>query len=748
MKLRAKTLLQFNLGLLLLIIQALIVGYFINISKLSSVKVNNTLAIKVLLEKQHENLNNMEIELNDLESANNISEKIDIINVYWQEADKNHIEFISKDGLFETFSFSSEFKNEKGDDFKVFNPETYKDKFAKFKSEYERFLNLKQSKADELDILEQGFILLEEISTVSQEINLAQINIQESLKSALDEQNKNLDIPIEASYIVCLIAGIIISFMGWLFSKKLTRPIESLDNSLKEIADGKIDGKQLDVLSKDELGSLATSYNKMQKNLQERIESDKKIARENQRVLEALNKATANIVLTDNEGQIIYYNLAAKLLFENTKVSFELNNRDFDPDSLKGMSINSLCEQFVVQNISCETIREFSIGEHSFKVIANPVLNASEKLIGVIFEWQDRTVEICIEQEIQSIVKAASSGNLTQRIHLDDKEGFFHILGENVNMLVNVMEKITKDTINIFESLASGNLKEKIKDDYKGAFERIKNNANATIFKLTGVVNKIQQTSDVVHIGARDLAVSNTNLSDRTEQQAASLERTASRMDEISSMVQKTSQQSSHANNLVLAAQEYATDGNEVITSTIDAMEQINLSSGKISEIIGVIDDIAFQTNLLALNASVEAARAGEEGKGFAVVAGEVRNLSGRSANAAKEIKLLIEDSIEKVKVGSDFVNQSNNVLNEIIGSIENITEIVRDISSYAQEQSIGIIEIHDAIEKLESLTQQNAAMVEEAAAASHEMGEQAQVLNQLVDFFTINSKNKKIVNM
>ena len=746
MKLYAKTLLQFSFGLLLVILQALIVGYFIDISKDSSEQVNEALESKVLLEQLSDNLSLFEAELASLESSADILKQLEVVEVYKTEIDSIRVILTEEKNLLNTLVtvITSTEKNTKPySTSELFDIEAFNLSYASLDTEYSNLVKLKTASTDQFEIIEQGFFVLEEISTIAQHINLAKLNMQDYLALALAAQKNNLNKPIVASVVVCLFAGFTIVVLGSVFSRQLTRPIQALASSMAEIAAGKIDGDQLPVTSEDELSCLANSFNKMQQNLRERIERNLIITAENQRILQALSKATANVVLTDDKGEIIYSNEAAESLFERAQSCFQSNLASFDPHAIKGLSIEQLCKQIVIANISNEQIFEFSMGMHTFRVIANTVFGADDQLIGIVFEWQDRTEEINIEQEVETIVEAASAGDLTQRIKLEGKSGFFALLSESVNSLVNVTEQFTHDTTRIFGALAVGNLKEKIDHDYQGTFAEIKIDANATISKLTEVVDHIQSASSTVHRGAEDIAQGNSNLSHRTEQQAARLEHTSSRMSQISSTVQETAQHAKQANKLVFEARDHADNGGKVVQDAIGAMDEINASSERIGEITTVIDEIAFQTNLLALNASVEAARAGEQGRGFAIVAGEVRNLASRSATAAHEIKTLIEDSVLKVTAGSKMVGRSGEVLQEIVESVEKVTQIVSDITVAANEQSKGANEINAEIEQLQLLTQQNTALVEEAAAASEDMGTQAKALNQSMNFFKVSTSIK-----
>ncbi len=257
--------------------------------------------------------------------------------------------------------------------------------------------------------------------------------------------------------------------------------------------------------------------------------------------------------------------------------------------------------------------------------------------------------------------------------------------------------------------------------------------------RLSEIVGEVRQGSDAVSIAAQQIARGNDDLSQRTQEQASSLEETASSMEEMTSTVKQKAENASHANQLARGAREQAEHGGEVAGKAISAMAEIDASSRKIGDIVGLIQEIAFQTNLLALNAAVEAARAGEQGRGFAVVATEVRSLAQRSAGAAKEIKGLIADSDEKVRAGSALVNQSGKALAEIVDSVKKVTDIVAEIAAASQEQSAGIDQVNNAVMQMDEMTQQNAALVEEASAAARAMHEQAGELSRQVGFFKLN---------
>jgi methyl-accepting chemotaxis protein len=294
--------------------------------------------------------------------------------------------------------------------------------------------------------------------------------------------------------------------------------------------------------------------------------------------------------------------------------------------------------------------------------------------------------------------------------------------------------------------MAIGDLSQKIDSDYKGMLGVLKNDANSTVDNLQQIISSIKESTDAINTAAKEIASGNQDLSSRTEEQASSLEETASSMEQLTSTVKQNADNARQANELAGTAQQVAVKGGEVVGQVVDTMSAIHQSSSKIADIIGVIDGIAFQTNILALNAAVEAARAGEQGRGFAVVATEVRNLAQRSAAAAKEIKGLISDSVEKVETGNKLVDQAGRTMEEVVSSIKRVAKIMGDISDASREQSSGIEQVSLAVSQMDEVTQQNAALVEEAAAAAESLEEQAHNLAQAVSVFAL-SQNKDMRN-
>ncbi|HTP38308.1 MAG TPA: methyl-accepting chemotaxis protein [Steroidobacteraceae bacterium] len=428
------------------------------------------------------------------------------------------------------------------------------------------------------------------------------------------------------------------------------------------------------------------------------ITVQRQAARMNAAFKGALDNVTANVMVADMDCNIMYMNQAASTLMANGQADFRKDLPAFDASRLIGTNIdlfhkNPAHQRGLLARLDKTFTSQLKIGGRTMRIIANPMLGDGGERLGTVVEWADRTQEVSVETEVQSMVSAALNGQLEQQIQPQGKEGFFLTLSNGINELT----------------------------------------AN-----MAGVVARVKIAASEVHRGADEISQGNTNLSQRTEEQASSLEETASSMEQMTSTVKQNADNAGHANQLAVAARDQAEKGGAVVSQAVKAMTEINDSSKKIADIIGVIDEIAFQTNLLALNAAVEAARAGEQGRGFAVVASEVRNLAGRSATAAKEIKDLINDSVKKVDEGSSLVAQSGQTLEQIVSAVKKVSDIIAEIAAASQEQSSGIDQVNKAVMQLDEMTQQNAALVEQASAASQSMADQARQLNEMMDKYQV----------
>jgi methyl-accepting chemotaxis protein len=375
-----------------------------------------------------------------------------------------------------------------------------------------------------------------------------------------------------------------------------------------------------------------------------------------------------------------------------------------------------------------------------------PMLDADGKPVSVISYATNVTAQVLSSRQLQATVeqtqaavKSALDGDLSQRISLEGKTGHVEALSRGVNALFDTIGAVVDDVNVVVECARQRDLSARVDSVGKsGAFGKLASGINVLIDNMMSLVQQIKASAAEVKTGAEEISKGNLNLSQRTEHQASSLEETASSMEQMTSTVRETADNAGQANQLAIAARKQAEKGGTVVGAAVASMAGINAASKKIADIIGVIDEIAFQTNLLALNAAVEAARAGEQGRGFAVVATEVRNLAGRSATAAKEIKALIRDSVSRVEEGTRLVDESGRTLEEIQTAVKKVTDIVAEIASASREQSTGIEQVNKAVMQMDQSTQQNAALVEQAAAASQAIVEQAHALNEMISGYRV----------
>src|SRR5581483_8280900 len=435
--------------------------------------------------------------------------------------------------------------------------------------------------------------------------------------------------------------------------RSLSAPLARAVAVFGDISTGKYDNV-IESAGSDEAGQVLKALDEMQAKLRTQIETERSFAAENSRIRQALDKVSTSVVLADANYQIIYINQTAQALFARTQHGIRKSLPNFDVAKLHGasldvMSVEPANMRRVLDSLSTSDTQERVLGGCTFRTVANPVRNDKGERIGTVVEWTERTQEIGVEKEMQTMLSAVVGGDLSRRIDLAGKSGFFEAMSRGVNQLAD---------------------------------------------NLAEVVSKVKGVAAEVHRGADEISAGNANLSQRTEEQSSSLEETASSMEEMTTTVKQNADNAAQANQLALAARDQAEKGGTVVSHAVAAMAGINDASKKIADIIGVIDDIAFQTNLLALNAAVEAARAGEQGRGFAVVASEVRSLAGRSATAAKEIKELIQDSVRKVEDGSTLVTESGQTLEQIVVSVKKVSDIVAEIAAASREQSSGIEQV------------------------------------------------------
>ena len=495
--------------------------------------------------------------------------------------------------------------------------------------------------------------------------------------------------------------AVILGVSWWSIRRIVIQPLHAAARLADDVADGRMDGA-MPPARDDEVGSLQRSMARMR----ERVQS----------------------VIAEQRG------MAAR--HEAGEISFRMDDAAF-PGQYGQMvrDTNALVASHIAVKMRlAEVMSRYAVGDLTLDMERLP----GEK--AVLTQTMD-TVKAnlsAINGEIKRLATAAAAGDFSVRGDAARFEHDFRLMIDGLNAMVAVSDDNLAKVSSLLRAIARGDLTARMDGDFHGVFARMRDDANATVAQLTDIVGRIQEASSAINHAAAEIAAGNSDLSQRTEQQAASLEETAASMEELTSTVRQNAESARQANRLALDAGDVAAQGGHVVGQAVATMGEIESASQRIAEIIGVIDGIAFQTNILALNAAVEAARAGESGRGFAVVASEVRALAQRSAQAAKEIKGLIENSVAKISDGSTLVNRAGATMEEIVASVRRVTDIMADISSASQEQSAGIELVSSAIANMDEGTQQNAALVEEASASAHSMEEQARTLADAVRQFVV----------
>jgi methyl-accepting chemotaxis protein len=543
---------------------------------------------------------------------------------------------------------------------------------------------------------------------------------------------------------------LLILYLGISLIRAIVRPLKTAVTHFDQIAQGNY-SNVIEIERQDEIGKVLDSLKAMQTKLGFDIAEITRISDENLRVKIALDSICTGVMIADNARNIIYVNKAVVDIMGKNEEEIRKQLPNFSITRLLGTNIDSFHKKpshqaQMLSSLTGTYKASMLLGKHSMVVTANPMLNAQGSRLGTVAEWLDRTGEVAVEQEIAAIVDASVRGDLSQRLDLEGKEGFIQLLGTGMNQLLETTENALNEVVRVLGALSRCDLTQTITNDYFGTFGRLKDDSNTTVEKLKEIISQIKEATDSINMASKEIAAGNNDLSHRTEEQAASLEQTAASMEELTSTVQANSQNAKQANQLAVGASNIAGKGVEVVGQVVTTMEGINEASRKIVEIISVIDDIAFQTNILALNAAVEAARAGDQGRGFAVVAVEVRSLAQRAAAAAGEIKKLIANSVEQVEDGTKLVAQAGLTMQEIVNSVRGVTAMMSEISAASMEQTSGIEQVNQAIAQMDDVTQQNAALVEQAAASAESLEEQAQNLSVTVSGFKVDSNLQSVL--
>lgn len=531
---------------------------------------------------------------------------------------------------------------------------------------------------------------------------------------------------------------IVIFLLGILVQRRVDGAFKATQEVSERIANGDF-ATEIIVDGSDEKSKIMQYLAHMQSRLKRQIQNVNDSLSETKRVKQALEVVSSSVMLVDERNQVIYANKAMIQLFSDA--NHEFANTGFNTQRPIGQSIESLFQDYphildevVDVNTMLET--EISLGKRRFALIGASVMSQDGKYIGNIIEWCDRTEEVRLEEDIKSVVSGAAAGNMGQRLSLESKHSFTHALCIDINRLLDINQSVFSDVSDVLGGFAKGDLSLGVRARYKGEFGELMNHVESMAFTLTNVIQEIKEIASFVGAGSREIYQGNESLSERTQEQAVSLETTTDSMQELTRTVNTNRESAQEALLIANVVRDTAQRGEEITLKTIEAMNGIDKASQGITEITSVINNIAFQTNMLSLNAAVEAARAGEQGKGFAVVADEVRNLAARCSKAASEIHAIIENSTDSILEGAKWAEQSGKMLGEMRKAIADVGDVVNKMADAGRKQAEGIESINQVVVELKSVTNHNASLVQQVATSSREMSEGATRLVENMAFF------------
>ena len=575
-------------------------------------------------------------------------------------------------------------------------------------------------------------VLVDTAASIAPALQAFQTAQASSLEQAREQQQA------QASRLGVIFAGSLLTvalvLIGTLLMvlRAVRRPIQDTLRFAQDIAEDRLDTELRVHNPHDEIGQLAQRLGHMQAQLRARIERDRVIAEENARARQALDSASTGLMVIDPQGIVTHANPAL------------LQTLSRSADEVVGVSARDV--HTALSSAGGKGRRDVDVPHAgtTWNVVTTPIFDDGHAL-GEVVEWRSRALEVLLETEVAALVDAAALGELAGRIPLQGKQGFVHRLSASINHLLATFEHNLGDLQALLAALARGDLRARMDGEVEGVFARMRDDANATVQQLAGIVGRIQQVAGAIGEAAGEISAGNADLSSRTELQAANLEETAASMHELTDTVSRNADAASQASVLVQASAQVAAQGGDAVGRVQRSMHDISAASHRIGEITSLIDGIAFQTNILALNAAVEAARAGEQGRSFAVVASEVRSLAQRSADAAKQIKGLIEDSVAQVGQGTQAVGQAGATMTELQASVQQVAAIMLQIRDASLEQRNGISQVNQTIVQMDASTQQNAAMVEEATASARALEDQADLLAEAVAVFQLRAAPRAV---
>lgn len=496
---------------------------------------------------------------------------------------------------------------------------------------------------------------------------------------------------------------------------------------------------QVNFLGNHSLSKMVAAVKMMQIQLGAMYDDTQVKLHESTRLKSALDNANTQIMMVGRKGGILYLNDALQTYFQKNEAALAKAFPAFKRDELVGEKLLSVFKDVsAFKALTQASQTEVKMGELVIELSIRPVLDERHQHLGVVIEWMDYTQQRAVEETLKFTLEMAALGHTDLQLETRNLDGFLLQTSQHINQLLASLNEIIESMVLIMNNLATGNITGRVEKDLQGSFAAMKGATNISLDNLSTIIYYIKQVSEQVSTAAVSSSKASYDLSARTQQAAATLEQITATMKNVNQLQLENTQELNKVNVISEAALSESENAKLALDSTVHAIEAIEATSEKIANIVGMIDGIAFQTNLLALNAAVEAARAGEHGRGFAVVAGEVRSLAQKSADAAKDIKHLIDDSSARVAQGVQQVQQTSTAFSSVQEGVTQMTESLVQVVGSISDQQQSVAEITHAIEQLDSNIQSNATLVEETSSAADSLKDQADLLNKETAQFQI----------
>lgn len=534
--------------------------------------------------------------------------------------------------------------------------------------------------------------------------------------------------------IISSVLLLVLTTIGYFAIRHLMKPLINVTNAIKNMSEGK-NTVLTEIKDADEIGELARSVSGI---YYKSIEAT--------RIKTAIDTSQNGMMVSDGDFKVIYVNPTLIKILQELRGFFHQTIPDMNMNNLIGQSFHNFHGEYkdkikdIISDLNTTVKTYIHIENKHFNLSISPVYDANNNPVGYATEWFEITNEMRLEQEFGKLLDAMIEGDFSNRLKADDDESVLSKIATKMNKTSQQIEEFMNILGDTLTHLAGGHLNMTMNGQFSGQFEELKVSVNDSIAHIAHTIDAVKKANNALVEKGNIIAKSSTELSERSEQQATSLEQTTATMEEISINVKQNANSALEVNHLSKKATKKAEEGGHIVTQAITAMHILEKNSSRITDIVNVIDSIAFQTNLLALNAAVEAARAGDSGKGFSVVASEVRVLAKRSADAAREIRDLITDANDQVKEGVEHVLATGSALQDIVKAIKSVETTIGDITISSQEQSVGIEEISKTISHMDNMTQQTASLADQCANTSTEIRSQINNLSTLIDFFKTNN--------